>query len=147
MTSNRIPQMEDVERFYARQSRQILQRLTVQVDARPSGLRTLVLAAAAVLAFAAVGIAVQPFSGLPQATLASELEPIVALPDSLPLSTYASWSTDEMLDRDDRSEMGSIDWLLNNETLLAGSDALPAFLQPFGSWPALPEPAQEVESI
>lgn len=147
MSENKMPQREDIERFYARQSRQILERLPAHVSARPSGIRTMLLAAAAILTFAALGIALLPLSILPQATLASEFEPIVALPDLLPLPTYASWSTDEMLDRDDHSEMGSIDWLLGHDTLLAGSATIPGFLQPFGSWPSLTDPALELESI
>ena len=142
-----MPQIEDVDRFYARQSRQILERIARVRSARPAGVRTALLAAAAMLAFAALGLAVLPGSLPPQPTQAGELEPIVSLPDSLPLSTYSSWSTDEMLDREDLSEMGGIDWLLDDEALLAGSNSLPGFLQPFGSWPAAPDRTQEVESI
>ena len=51
----------------------------------------------------------------------------------LPLSAFGTWSEEQMLDGDD-SDMGSIEWLLEGSTSLAGTDAFPDFLEPFGVW-------------
>ena len=49
------------------------------------------------------------------------------------LSAFGTWDEEEMLEDDD-SQMGSIEWLLEDSTALAGTDAFPDFLEPFGVW-------------
>jgi len=130
--SIRSPELQDVERFYTRQRREILQRLA---PARSQGTahRVSWMAAAAMLALTALGLVLLPppesLTELPSGYFLSETS-------SLPLPAFGTWSEDEMLDDDD-PDMGSMHWLLEDSISLTGTDALPDFLEPFGNWTPL----------
>jgi hypothetical protein len=146
MTEERIPNLEDVERFYARQRQQILGRIarSQPVPRRRAGLPAAALAAAATLAIAALGLALFPLSSpVPDTAGLTEL---VSRSESLPLSAFGAWDDEEMLDRADRADMGSLDWLLEGESSIAGTDSPPGFLEPFGSWPEANETASGTSS-
>ncbi len=123
------PELHDVERFYARQRREILERIAPS-RSRLAGRRVSWLAAAAVLALTALGLILLPPPG-------SQMEMntgyLISEELILPLSAFGTWSEEQMLDGDD-SDMGSIEWLLEGSTSLAGTDAFPDFLEPFGVW-------------
>jgi hypothetical protein len=122
------PEMQDVERFYARQRREILER--VAPSRHGAGRRLSWMAAAAVLALTALGLVLLPPLE-PQMEMNKDY--LIAEDLILPLSAFGTWSEEEMLDGDD-SDMGSIEWLLEGSTSLAGTDAFPDFLEPFGVW-------------
>ncbi len=125
------PELKDVERFYTRQRREILERIAPS-RSRLAGRRVSWLAAAAMLALAALGLMLLPPLESP---MESDRDYLISEPISLPLSAFGTWSEEEMLDDDD-SDMGSIEWLLDDSTSLAGTDAFPDFLEPFGVWTA-----------
>ncbi len=123
------PELKDVERFYTRQRREILERIAPS-RSRLAGRRVSWLAAAAVLALTALGLMLLPPLESP---MESDRDYLISEPISLPLSAFGTWSEEEMLDDED-SDMGSIEWLLDDSTSLGGTDAFPDFLQPFAVW-------------
>ena len=125
------PELKDVERFYARQRREILERIT-PTRSRLAGRRVSWLAAAAMLALTALGLMLLP---PPESQMERNTDYLISEQISLPLSAFGTWSEEEMLDDDD-SDMGSIEWLLDDSTSPAGTDAFPDFLEPFGIWTA-----------
>ncbi len=125
------PELKDVERFYARQRREILERIAPS-RSRLAGRRASWLAVAAVLALTALGLMLLPPL---QPPMEWNTDYLISEPLSLPLSAFGTWSEEEVLDDDD-SDMGSIEWLLDDSTSLAGTDAFPDFLEPFGAWTA-----------
>ncbi len=125
------PELKDVERFYTRQRREILERIAPS-RSRLAGRRVSWLAAAAVLALTALGLMLLP---PPESQMEMNTDYLISELPSLPLSAFGTWSEEEMLDDDD-SDMGTIEWLLDHSTSLAGTDAFPDFLEPFGVWTA-----------
>ncbi len=125
------PELKDVERFYSRQRHEILERIAPS-RSRLAGRRVSWLAAAAVLALTALGLMLLP---PPESQVEMNMDYLISEPLSLPLSAVGTWSEEEMLDDDD-PDMGSIEWLLDGSTSLAGTDAFPDFLEPFGVWTA-----------
>jgi hypothetical protein len=123
------PELKDVERFYARQRREILERITSS-RSRVAGRRVGWLAAAAVLALTALGLMFLPS---PQSPSERSTNYLLSEPLSLPLSAFGTWSEEEMLDDED-ADMGSIEWLLDHSTSVMRTDAFPDFLEPFGVW-------------
>ena len=100
------PEMQDVERFYARQRREILER--VAPSRHGAGRRLSWMAAAAVLALTALGLVLLPPLE-PQMEMNTDY--LIAEELILPLPAFGTWSEEQMLDGDD-SDMGSIEWLL-----------------------------------
>ena len=125
------PELKDVERFYTRQRREILERIAPS-RSRLAGRRVSWLAAAAMLALTALGLMLLP---PPRSQMEINTDYLTSEQIFLPLSAFGTWSEEEMLDDDD-SDMGSIEWLLDGTSSLAGTDAFPDFLEPFGVWTA-----------
>ncbi len=123
------PELKDVERFYTRQRREILERIAPS-RSRLAGRRVSWLAAAAVLALTALGLMLLP---PPESPMDINMDYLISEPVSFPLSAFGTWSEEEMLDDED-SDMGSIEWLLDDSKSLEGTDAFPDFLEPFGVW-------------
>ena len=125
------PELKDVERFYARQRREILERVAPS-RSRLAGRRVSWLAAAAMLALTALGLMLLPS---PESPMEWNTDYLISEQLPLPLSAFGTWSEEEMLDDDD-PDMGSLEWLLDDSTSPAGTDAFPDFLEPFGAWTA-----------
>ena len=123
------PELHDIDAFYRRQRRDILARIE---ERRGAGKRWLMLAAAAVLALAALGVALQSFrTPAPQGI---DLQAVLG-EATLPLPAFGAWNEVELQEDDDEgAELGSVDWLLGDgSSALTGTDAYPEFLKPFGS--------------
>ena len=136
MTIDRPPEPRDVDRFYTRQRREILERIDASrgEDATSRAPRwRILLPAAAVLLLAVATLLLLPDAPVdrPSDVMLGDIgEPATDI-----LAAFAPWTDENLeLEADLMPGPGSVAWLMGDAELTVDEPAVPDFLEAFGEW-------------